>query len=162
MTKAEFLRNVREEHERWISVLERLDATAMLEPRLPGDRTAKDVVAHVSWYEQQAAGIVRQRALRGSELWERSQEERNAVIFAENRGRTLEDVLAEAERVFAELWELLQTLDEEELHDASRFADMPADWPPWGVLADNTYEHYKGHIPELQVALGTGAADASD
>ncbi len=159
MTKAELLRNVREEHERWVSVLEKLDEAAMLEPRLPGARTAKDVVAHVSWYEQQAAAIVRQRALRGSELWERSQEERNAVIFAENRDRTLEDVLAEAERVFAELWELLQTLDEEELHDASRFADMPADWPPWEVLADNTCEHYKGHLPELQVVLDAGGSN---
>lgn len=59
--------------------------------------------------------------------------------------RTGKDVLA-----------LLDGLGEDELHDATRFREMPSDWSLWEVFADNTYRHCAGHLPELQTLIRAG------
>ncbi len=41
------------------------------------------------------------------------------------------------------------TLTDEDLLDASHFAEMPSNWKPWEVIASNTYEHYDDHLAEL-------------
>ena len=89
----------------------------------------------------------------GSELWDLSQDGRNAVVFEQNRHRPLRDVLAEARRVYEQLLEGLQSLSEEELTDAGRFREMPAEWLPWKIIADNTYEHYLAHAPAIRAWL---------
>jgi hypothetical protein len=153
MTKEQLLRHVRENHGRWFDAVARLDRDMMLEPAIAGGRTPKDVVAHVTWYEKEAAGVLLGRALGGSELWDRPQPERNATILAENRDRPLDDVLSEAEKVFSGLVALIEALEEADLHDPSRFANMPEEWEPWELVAENSYLHYQGHLPEIAALL---------
>ena len=43
----------------------------------------------------------------------------------------------------------METLTDEDLLDASHFAEMPSNWKPWEVIASNTYEHYDDHLAEL-------------
>jgi hypothetical protein len=39
------------------------------------------------------------------------------------------------------------------LHDPGRFTDMPPDWLPWDLLAQNTYEHYQDHLLDFTARL---------
>ena len=154
MTRDEFLAAVRTERARFDAAAERLDAERMVSATLEDGRTAKDILAHVAWYDGQMVGVLRARALVGSELWELSQPERNAIILKENKQRPLDDVLSESRHVFEELSGLMETLEEEELREAGRFAEMPDEWEPIEMFAGNTYEHYAGHLPELEELLG--------
>jgi hypothetical protein len=161
MTKERLFSLVRDEHVKWWEAIRRLNQAQMVMLRFPDGRTPKDVVAHVTWYEKQIVGVLKARALVGSELWDVSLEERNAAIHEENKDRPLVDVLAESKRVFAELVSLIRSLSDADLHDPSRFPGMPADWRPWKLIAENTFEHYRGHLEELEGVLGGAPGPAA-
>ncbi|MFH1501630.1 MAG: DinB family protein [Candidatus Eisenbacteria bacterium] len=159
MTKGELLALVASERARLDAAVEGLRRNALLEEALPDGRTGKDILAHLTWYEREMVGVLRERALVGSDLWGVPQPERNAVIHSENRDRPLDEVLLDYARVHEELEGLLEGLEEPELHDAARFREMPPEWPPWEVFADNTYEHYAGHLPEFERLAQKGSAE---
>ncbi len=155
MNKSEFLTALIAGRAEWNSLLAQADEARMTEPGVMGDWSVKDVIAHVTWFEREMVGMLRAHALIGSELWNLSQDQRNVAIFEQNRDRPLSDVLAEARQVFPQFVELVQALDDQDLIDPSRFADMPADWLPWQVLAGNSFEHYRAHAAELRAWLNT-------
>ncbi len=80
---------------------------------------------------------------------------RNAIIFAENQRRPLQDVLKDAERGFRRLLELVRALSEEELIDPEQteWFVIPR-WkesrPLWKCIADDSYSHYHQHIPDMR------------
>jgi hypothetical protein len=154
MKKNEFLKSLRTGREEWEALLARVGEEHMLDRGVAGDWSVKDIIAHVTWHENEMLSVVRARALVGSELWGLSVDQRNAAIFEQNQGRPLPDVLAEAQQVHEQLVTELQTLSDEDLTDASRFRDWPADWvpdfPPGRVIASNTFEHYHDHIPAIE------------
>lgn len=90
-------------------------------------------------------GLLQTRILAGSDLWALPQDERNRVIYEQNRTRALSDVLAESAQVHARAMSLLDDLTDADLLEAARFKDMPADWLPWRIIAENTFEHYRDH-----------------
>jgi uncharacterized protein (TIGR03083 family) len=151
VARAELLAMVRQARARWDALLARVPRERMTEPGLPGGWSVKDVVAHVAWGEREAAGVVAARALVGSELWKLDQDERNAAVHAQERDRPLDEVLADAERVFASYLVGLASLSEEELNDPRHFRDMPADWRPWRVLYDP--HHYDAHAADIAAWL---------
>jgi hypothetical protein len=153
MSKAEYLDDIRHAREEWDALLVEVGTARMTEPGAAGTWSVKDIVAHITWGEREMVEVLRARALIGSELWDLRQDERNAVVYAENRDRPLDEVLAESRQVAAELYEAIAALDEQDLIDASRFRDMPADWVPWEVLAGNTYEHYHDHTRDVRAWL---------
>jgi hypothetical protein len=108
------------------------------------------VLAHITWGEREMVGVLRQRAMVGSDLWGLSQDARNAAVFAENRDRALDDVLAEARQVFADLRVEIARLSDAEMVDPVLIAGMPGGLAPWQLLAGNTWKHYQEHLPALQ------------
>ncbi len=150
MDKAEFLRHVRADWQRWQAALDELGEARMTQPGVAGDWSVRDVIAHITWSEREMLGVLRQRALAGSELWRLDADQRNAAIYAQNRGRPLADVLQGAQAVHEQLVEALEELPEEHYGNPARFRDMPADWLPWRVLAGNTYEHYEHHLNDVR------------
>jgi hypothetical protein len=153
MNKAIFLETLQTGRAQWEALLAKVDQTRMTETGIEGEWALKDILAHIAWYEREMVGILQTRALVGSSLWVLPNAERNAAIFDQNRNRSSSEVLSEAQRVYAELLQAAQSLAEEDLIDPSRYRDMPADWFPWKVLADNTYEHYAAHIPAIRAWL---------
>jgi hypothetical protein len=149
ISMVEFIEKVRAGRAQIDALINALDETRM-EEAIDGDGwTVKDVIAHLTWYEREMVGMLQRHNLAGSELWNASTDERNRVITAENHERPLGEVRAESGMVFRQLVETLESLDEEDLHKPARFADMPSDWRPWQILAENTYEHYVAHVPAL-------------
>ena len=153
MNKSKLIETLRKERAAWEALLAEVARYGMTEPGLAGDWSAKDIFAHVSWYERETSIMVEERALVGSNLWQLPQDERNIPIYEENKDHHLEEVLAEAESVFERLVQAIESLSEDELLDASHFREMPEEWVPWKVIASNSYEHYHQHIPGIRAWL---------
>src|SRR5262249_54248648 len=100
MEKAVFLANLDAERAGWDVELAEVERAHMSLPSAAGEWSVKDLIAHVTWFEREMVDLLRDRALAGSDLWMLPQDKRNAAIYAENRDRPLDDVLAEARRVY--------------------------------------------------------------
>jgi uncharacterized protein (TIGR03083 family) len=153
MTKLRFLELLLAERERWDAVLALVGPARMTQPGLPGGWTIKDTVAHVAWFEREMVGMLRERALAGSDLWQFPPDERNAAIHAENRDRMLDEVLASERETYRQLLDAIKRLTDEELLDPGYFLGMPVEWTPWQVLADNCFAHYQAHLPDIRAWL---------
>ncbi|GMR09430.1 MAG: hypothetical protein BMS9Abin28_0248 [Anaerolineae bacterium] len=157
MNVREFQHAWRRDHAEWERVLAEVSEDRMLEPGLPGGWSVKDVIAHVNWYEREMVGLLERRALTSSELWKLPADERNVPIYEAGKDLPLDEVLAESNQLFGRLWALVSELADEDLVESSRFDQMPEDWEPWEVLANNTYEHYRQHIPDIRAWLAERA-----
>ncbi len=157
MTKADVLDKMRTGRTQWEAVITQVPRERMTEPAVIGAWSVKDIIAHVTWGEAEITEVFRRHALVGSDLWNLPQDERNAAMVAASRARSLDDVLAGAERAYPRLLEAVQALDDEDLNDAARYVDMPPLWRPWQLIADNTYDHYPEHIPAIRAWLNRNA-----
>lgn len=150
LTVAVLLDRLRTERVAWEAALEAVGYQRMTEPGAFGSWSAKDLIAHVTWYEAETVALFATRALPDSALWHMPAAERNAVIQAATADLPLRVVKAEAQQVFQQLLDAVRALTDQELNDPQCFADMPADWLPWQVIVGNTYEHYAQHLAELR------------
>ena len=105
------------------------------------------------WYEREMVGMLKSRALVGSDLWALPLDERNAGVYEETKSMTLEEVRAESARVFPELVEQLKALPEDAYGDPASFPGMPPEWEPWFIVAGNTFNHYLDHTESLRQLL---------
>ena len=153
MKLGDFLSDFQKANQEWDSLLAQVPPARMTQPGANGEWSVKDVLAHITWYENEMIGLMRERALAGSPLWEKPLDERNDLIHQQSTGRSLSDVLAEAERVQAEVWRLAQELSEDDLNNPANFKDMPAEDQPWQYIVSNTYEHYRDHLADLRRVL---------
>jgi hypothetical protein len=150
ITKVDFLNTLRAQRAQWEALVTYFDTHDMLITGPDDGWSIKDIIAHITWYEREMVGMLRSRALVGSELWNLPLDDRNAQIHAEVGSLALNTVLDEADMIFADLLNEIEQLSENDLHDASAFEGLAAyDTPPWEVIASNTYLHYQQHIPEL-------------
>ena len=165
ISKAQFLETMRSERAHWEALLSKVGETRMTEPGVAGDWSVKDIVAHVAACERGLVSML-EAASRGESLGfpildHPDVDYSNALIFARNRDRSLEDVLAESRQIFQQLLSLAQALPEEMLLDPQR-----TEWfvqPRWGesralckCIADDSYEHYHQHAPGIRAWLDLG------
>lgn len=141
----------------WEAFLATIPAERMEMPGLAEGWTIKDVIAHVTWFEREMVQVIEARALVGSGLWLLPTDERNRAIYEQNHERPLANVLAEAKSIGTQLLTLAQTLSEEELNQADRFKEMPTEWIPWQLIADNSFTHYPDHIADIEAWLQADA-----
>lgn len=135
------------------SALKKLSAEKMIHPLANRYWTIKDIVAHITWHENEMIGMVTTREVVGSPLWQLSTDDRNLQIYLQNKDRELAAVLSDANRIHAEMMNVLAAVEEAELNDPARWKNWPeawsGEWMPWKVIASNTYEHYADHLPDL-------------
>jgi hypothetical protein len=149
MNKLQLIEQVRRAHDAWEAAVNRLDEAQILASGTAGGWSVKDIIAHLAWHEVEMVGLLQSHTLAGSEMWGWPLDERNHAIYLANRDRPLAELLWEERQVYADLLACLEALDEADLHDASRFAGMPDDWQPWELIAENTCEHFRDHLPEV-------------
>ena len=153
MDKSEFIERVKAERGRWDELLGRVPDAVVLEPGVEGDWSAKDVLAHVMWYEREMVGMLKSRALVGSDWWALPLEERNTAVHEKVKGISLEKVRTEAAWVFPALVEQLELLPSEVYDDPAPFEHMPAEWAPSDVIGSNTFRHYPEHTESIRRLL---------
>ncbi len=155
MEKSDLIRRVKSAWSGWADLLGRVDDRLALKPGTEGELSAKDIIAHVTWYEREVVRMLRTRTMDVSGLWALGPDERNAAIFDEARGMSIEDVRAESARMFADLIEQLDLLPEEAYSDASLFSNMPPEWEPWKLIVGNTIWHYPDHTGAIRRLVET-------
>ena len=107
MELAEFLDHLQDSRAFWEDQLARVTPHQMTTPGVVGEWSVKDLVAHITWSEREMVGVLAARALVGSELWSLTNDERNEIVYQQNRDRPLDEVLAEAKAVYARLLALV-------------------------------------------------------
>ena len=137
----------------WVALIGQVDQEQLFSPGVAGDWSLKDIIAHITWFEKEMVGLITAHALVSSELWNLPTDERNAAIYEEVRIQPLEQVLEESATVHQQMLEVLPSLSEEDLTDPSGFPNMPPDWQPGMLIAQNTYEHYEDHIRDVKMWL---------
>src|SRR5437660_2729156 len=91
MDKATFIETLHAERAEWEALLAEVGEARMLQPGVAGGWSVKDIIAHVMWGEREMVGVMQARALVGSKLWDLPEDERNAIMVAEQRDRPLHD-----------------------------------------------------------------------
>lgn len=153
MTRAQFLHEIDTERAAWDAILAEIPPERLTEAGASGEWSVKDVIAHNVWHEREMVGVLRARALIGSELWNVDNETRNDAIYAQVRDLPLHDVLTEATTVYAELRALLDGITDTDLNDPDAIRDMVPGFTLLPIAADNTYLHWRAHRQDLRAWL---------
>ena len=149
MSADDILARAREEREALAQLWRGLSDEQMT--RRPGpqpDWSVKDVIAHITWWEQSMINWV-SRALSGEMLTRtETPDEINARIHADNRDLPLSDALTLFEASFPLVETLLERLDDEEINDAEvcNIRDMPLLY----FIVGNTFAHYADHVEDMR------------
>ena len=145
LTVSELLDLVEETFDSWMQLLESAPSDRMDEPGVAGSWSLKDIIAHITWHEEQMIEVMKTRALVGSEWWQLPTHERNARIYDEYKSAPLSDILDHAIAMHEQLIHWISTLEDADLNEPNRFEEMPEDWLFGEILAQNTYLHYGDH-----------------
>jgi arsenate reductase-like glutaredoxin family protein len=149
-TLQELINIVKRVRTNWESLVQQIDQEKMTQPGVAGEWSLKDIIAHLTWHEREMVGLIEAHALVGSELWNLPTDERNVAIYEEFKELPLEQVLKESNQAYKQLIEVLPSLSDQDLTNPDSFPNMPPDWQPWTIIAQNTYEHYQDHIDDLK------------
>ncbi len=158
MTKTELLEAMREAQARWEAALARVPPERFTEPTMHGGWSVKDTVGHVAYYERWLLDWL-QDAVRGKitiathrDLLNADQ--RNVLIYQENKDRSLEEILAQARQVHDRLYQYVRLLPEAELFDPHRYEHYVLPFweesrPLWRCIASDSYAHYDEHTSNI-------------
>ena len=157
MNKSELLETVRAQRAALDSLLAPLSEIQLCTPTLEGQRSIKDVLVHLAYWEQLCAQWIEDfLGGRTSQTPDEDDDTVNERVFLANRNLPLSEaqkLSSQAyQRLLTRLEVLTQTISDEDLNAPHRFA-----WAePWGdhsllaVIAGNSYGHYQGHIEQIQ------------
>jgi hypothetical protein len=93
---------------------------------------------------------LRSHTVASSDFWNLSEDEGNEITYQRNKDRPLHDIVNEERQAYTALLEVVQQLRDEDLGDPACFKNMPAEWRPWQLIADNSFKHYEDHMPSLR------------
>ena len=156
MTGARLAEILQAERAQWRALLAEVGPERMEIPGAAGEWSVKQLVAHLTWYEQAVLDGARQ--VMGGQSFTRpggaleAMDERNARIAAAAGDRPLAGVLSDSEQVFSDLLTMLARVPDAMLNDATLLG-LPDDIPPWMRVANNSYAHYREHAADLRAWL---------
>jgi hypothetical protein len=158
MNKAELLNAMQSARAQWEDALALVGEDRMTLAVLHGNWTVKDTVGHVAYYERWLQNWLEQAA-RGQITIATHRDllnvdQRNALVWAENKSRSLRAILDESRVVFDRLFQLVKILRESDLIDPYAFARYVTPlWgktmPLWECIAENSYDHYREHTTNI-------------
>jgi hypothetical protein len=153
MTGARLAEILRTERAQWNALLAQVGPERMEIPGAVGEWSVKQLVAHLTWYEESIVVGAQQVQSTGKFTRRRpegvSMDEVNAQIAAESQERPASDVLAEADSVFGQMLAMIQVVPTDMLNDP-HLLGLPDDVAPWMAVANNSYAHYREHEPALR------------
>jgi hypothetical protein len=159
MTSARLLSIMQAERAEWEALLAQVGEERMDTPGVEGQWSVKDIVAHLTWYDRTvvegAQTVMRGEPFVRTGLRALATDERNERIAAESHNRPLRDVLADSRQVFDQVLAVVRACPDDVLADG-HLVGLPEDMPPWVLVANNTYEHYREHGRAIRAWLDRG------
>jgi len=151
MNKFEIIHAMKEARAEWNALLAQIPEERMTEPGANGEWSVKDVIAHITFFENEMVLVMEQRALTGTPgVWELPTHERNAMLYAQMKDLPLVQVLADSRAAYERLLALTEAAPEADFEGPSSYADMPSAWTLEAVLSGNSWDHYREHIGWLR------------
>ncbi|HEY0606755.1 MAG TPA: ClbS/DfsB family four-helix bundle protein [Herpetosiphonaceae bacterium] len=156
-SKAELLSAINTEHERLTAALSGLTDEQLVQPGVESDWSVKDVLAHVTWWEQwmvQKLGALARgdkipRLLRPDEDQDAGLARLNSEIFAATRNQPLDEVRAAFDRSFQQAVAAVTALSEHDIFDPEGLGGSLGE-APLQLIASDTYEHYEEHTATIR------------
>ncbi len=156
LDKAVIVERLREARAAFEAVLAPITEAQMVGPPVYEAWTVKDIVAHITAWERECLGWL-ETAARGERpqlpapgAWAAEIERFNAVSLADSQNRTLDEVMADFQTVYARFLAAMEALP------ADPTDDLWAVWqdskPPWGLL-ETFAGHYREHGRQIQAWL---------
>lgn len=113
--------------------------------------SAKDHVAHMTFWRQQFVYRLRAIVRQEEQPQSKDYEKLNSVIFEEQRYRPWSEILAESDQVYAETIALTEQLSEEDLTAFNRFDWISSGSPLYTGYMGNCYEHAQQHLAQYSL-----------
>lgn len=154
MNKQELLSKIEAAHSEWQSFLGQVDQARLDEPGVTGDWSVKDLLAHLSSWQQRV--LDRMDADKTGvpvEFAGRDLEEINVALYERNRDRPLDTVLSEAKETYSRFMERVRGLSEQQLFEPGHFS-FTKENPVYDWIAGDTFEHYDEHSATIREWLG--------
>jgi uncharacterized protein (TIGR03083 family) len=153
VTKPELLDRLRREYARFQACLAQLTPEQISAPHTVRDWSVKDLVAHLIAHEQRALEELR-AAMRGERLAidHAAGDTFNAGAVAASRPSSAEAVLYAWRQSYAEVVAAVAALPDAYFDAAHPITAVLEDTID-GALANNTYDHYREHLPDLEQAI---------
>lgn len=160
-SKQEIIDYVENERRQLDAVIASLTESQLLTPGIEGNRNVKDLIAHmtdweqrmVRWVNESFSGIVPQRPAPGM-TWD-DLDKLNEQTYLANKDKTPAEVLSASSNSYAQALEVVKKMTEQDLLDGSRFAWRDGD-PMWHMVAANTWWHYKEHREQMEAWIKSG------
>ncbi|MDP9235940.1 MAG: ClbS/DfsB family four-helix bundle protein [Chloroflexota bacterium] len=158
MNKEELLHNIRSERATLDALIATIDDRASIAPALEGDRSVKDVLAHITAWEQRCASKIREGSTRDVSAAEEASDggfteadmhRFNESVFEANRARPLVDVREDARRSYQAMLAAVGALSEEQL-------GLPVRWGSTEgplmleFIREDTDAHYREHSDQIE------------
>jgi hypothetical protein len=160
MKKSKLLKWLQEEHEQWEAFLDQIGPERMEQPGVNGAWSMKDIIAHLTgwnhWLVARLQAAQRSQA-EPSPPWPsrlQSEDEINAWIYESSQGRSLREVLDEANQVYQQLRAVIEGLPD----DVRIERIEPAYFLVWvndeRFLAGEFFNHFHDdHEPDVRAWL---------
>ena len=154
VAKRELLAKMRVGRGEWDEVIRQAAELVDLEARDESGWSVKDLVAHVATYEGWMAMLLNAGGPNiPHQVDAMTQDERNAWVFEQNRGRAVEDVLVRSQAAFRELVAAVEAVSAEDLVAVGRF-EWAGRKPVCELIPRESYLHYEDHLPEIRERVG--------
>jgi hypothetical protein len=158
--KKRLLNMLKAEFDRWEALLASLDERQITEPQLPGNRSIKDIMAHLwAWQQRSIARLL--AALHDHEpefpKWPehidpepgRQPHEMNAWIYETNRDKPWSSVVADWKAGFLRFLELGEAVPEKDLLEPGKYNWLGKH--PLSLVLTASYEHH--HVDHYEPLL---------
>lgn len=151
---------ITEERTHLEQTLNTMNATQLTEPGLDGGWSAKDVMAHLVFWEgnmldrirRAASGERIERSNRTPEEWESFINQRNDAAYQEARERPLADIQSAFATSYQEVIDSLNRWTDAQIFDPDGIS-ANLGFNVVDLIAGDTYEHYKEHGDALRAWL---------
>jgi hypothetical protein len=158
-TMAEIITRIERAMQRVVQAIAPLSSAQKLEPRLPNSQSVKDVLAHLTWWDQWllfTLSVDQNTAhtpiapplfdqIPGTNHWA---DEMNAKVYSYNQPRELSTIQAEFTATRSQLLQRVSQLSIDDLYNPDGIAAMIGQ--PVAPLVLGIYEHYEEHAHELE------------
>jgi len=161
-TKKELLESIRTTRELLEKKFSKLTPKQMVWPGSMNDWSVKDILAHlvdweqrfIAWYKAGQKGETPETPAPGF-TW-RELPKLNQEGFEQHKNETLENVLAQYEKSYLEILELIESMNEQEIFEAKYYEWTGASsLLPW--IAANTSSHYNWARRNIRTTVITKA-----
>jgi hypothetical protein len=159
LSKEALLSKIHESYSRLIDFLVGLDSAQLLESMEEGGWTIKDILAHVTAWEDvlirfyiQGEPIHRMLEIEDAQYWVMSEDEQNERLYQRTRDWTANKVLEHARETHEALMRILEDLAEDRLRlpPPHLKGEPQSTRPLFDFIVGNTYDHYEEHLATVR------------